>query len=57
MNREQVPWIVVSLHKPVYCSDISSGQRFASLLEDLLIEYDVDMTLTGHLHAYEVSID
>eukprot|EP00981_Chlorochromonas_danica_P002541 scaffold487_cov178-Ochromonas_danica.AAC.29 len=51
-NRVNVPWIVVSLHKPFYCS-VDGSPSFASLLEPLLLQYDVDLTITGHMHAYE----
>ena len=51
-NRAVVPWIVVALHKPLYCS-IDGSPSFAAQLEDILLEYDVDLTITGHMHAYE----
>jgi hypothetical protein len=51
-NRETVPWIVLSFHKPFYCS-IEGSPTFAAQLEDIMIEYDVDLTITGHMHAYE----
>jgi hypothetical protein len=52
-NRANVPWIMVVLHKPLYCSDDSTPSGYADKLEALCIKYDVDMTLTGHMHAYE----
>ena len=51
-NRDNVPWIIVTIHKPLYCS-VDGSPSFANLLEDILIEYDVDLTITGHMHAYE----
>jgi predicted phosphohydrolase len=54
LNRAMVPWIVVTLHKPLYCSAMGTPSQYAGLLEDILIEYDVDLTITGHMHCYEV---
>lgn len=51
-NRENVPWIIVSIHKPLYCS-IDGSPSFREALEPTLLEYDVDLTITGHMHAYE----
>lgn len=51
-NRALVPWIVVTLHKPLYCS-FEGSPSFAAQLEDILLQYDVDLTITGHLHGYE----
>ena len=52
-NRAQVPWIVFSLHKPFYCSDDGTPGGYADLLEETLLRYDVDLTITGHMHCYE----
>lgn len=51
-NRASVPWIVLTLHKPFYCS-AKGSPSFASQLEDLLLKYDVDLTIAGHMHLYE----
>jgi len=52
-NRATVPWIVLTIHKPIYCS-ADGSPHFANELEDLLIKYDVDLTIVGHMHLYEV---
>jgi len=58
-NRANVPWIVMSLHRPVYCSSLNSfsdtrpGGKYQQALEPLLLKYDVDLTVTGHMHCYE----
>jgi len=52
-NRATVPWIVLSLHKPLYttCNDYNGG--YADKLESYVLEYDVDVVISGHLHGYE----
>lgn len=52
-RRAAVPWIVLSIHKPLYCSVQGTPGGYADLLEDLVLQYDVDMVLSGHMHAYE----
>ena len=56
-NRLNVPWIVLSLHRPIYCSDDSAsagpGGKFQLALEPLLLKYDVDLVVQGHSHVYE----
>jgi len=58
-NRQNIPWIVMSAHRPFYCSNdfkYSShiqGQGLLGALETILKQYQVDLTLTGHVHSYE----
>lgn len=58
-NRSLIPWIVLSLHRPIYCSSMNSfsdtrpGSKYQAALEPLLLQYDVDLTVTGHMHMYE----
>jgi len=51
-NRQQVPWIIVGGHRPVY-----SVEGFLSslnlLLEPLFLQYGVDFYFCGHVHLYE----
>lgn len=53
-NRKNVPWIVLSLHKPMYSSDSGSSlsTSFAANLDDLCLQYDVDFVVAGHWHCY-----
>lgn len=51
-NRARVPWVVVTIHKPIYSSD-NGSPSFRERLEPLLLQYDVDITFTGHMHCYE----
>ncbi len=53
-----VPWIVVSIHRPLYASDPASlhgrtTQYIRTRLEPLLALHRVDLVLTGHYHYYE----
>eukprot|EP01121_Diplochlamys_sp_Union-15-3_P003024 TRINITY_DN1285_c0_g1_i1.p1 TRINITY_DN1285_c0_g1~~TRINITY_DN1285_c0_g1_i1.p1 ORF type:complete len:505 (+),score=80.78 TRINITY_DN1285_c0_g1_i1:262-1776(+) len=58
-NRQQRPWVILSGHRPMYCSDTvewddhRAGARFQQLIEPLMIKYKVDLYLCGHMHMYE----
>jgi hypothetical protein len=59
-NRATVPWVVLSLHRPMYCStgegsepDYGPNSQYQTALEPLLLQYDVDLVIQGHMHAYE----
>ncbi|KAL4151101.1 hypothetical protein PRNP1_010487 [Phytophthora ramorum] len=60
-NRDNVPWIIVGMHRPLYdvagCDDngVPTDQNayVQSAFEDLFIKYKVDVVLTGHQHYYE----
>eukprot|EP01138_Halocafeteria_seosinensis_P012922 gb/GECG01013200.1/.p1 GENE.gb/GECG01013200.1/~~gb/GECG01013200.1/.p1 ORF type:complete len:539 (+),score=38.97 gb/GECG01013200.1/:1-1617(+) len=55
----RVAWIVVLYHRPMYCSDASEwdqhrpGAPLQADIEPLLLTYDVDLAISGHMHAYE----
>eukprot|EP00249_Psilotum_nudum_P019448 c27256_g1_i1 orf=818-2812(-) len=58
VNRDITPFVVVLGHRPMYTSDnalrdapLSSQMRHH--LEPLLIDYNVDLVLWGHVHKYE----
>ena len=52
-------WIVFAIHRPLYSSDLSGfsqhipGSHMVGILEPLLLDANVDLTLTGHQHGYE----
>eukprot|EP00698_Gefionella_okellyi_P004933 TRINITY_DN14556_c0_g1_i1.p1 TRINITY_DN14556_c0_g1~~TRINITY_DN14556_c0_g1_i1.p1 ORF type:complete len:503 (-),score=73.79 TRINITY_DN14556_c0_g1_i1:44-1552(-) len=58
-NRAQRPWIFVTGHRPMYCSDPAEwdshkpGAAFQVEIEPLFQQYKVDMYLCGHMHIYE----
>jgi len=58
-NRNNIPWIIMSAHRPFYCSndfeysDHIPGAGLLAALETVLRQYQVDLTLTGHVHSYE----
>lgn len=52
-QRSVVPWIVLAIHKPLYCSAKGTPGGYADALESLCLQFDVDLTITGHMHLYE----
>ena len=55
-NREEVPWIVVFAHKPMYSSNNHGSEtEFRDAMEELLYRYQVDLAIWGHDHGYERS--
>jgi len=62
-NRAQQPWIMVFGHRPFYCSSRGQGgdihncdtnaDRLRSFVEDLFMDYGVDLVFTAHVHDYE----
>jgi len=59
LNRDRQPWIVVYMHRPLYCSndDVDNCQVQAKVLRDameaLFLKYKVDLVVTAHKHDYE----
>lgn len=60
-NRTLTPWLILGLHRPFYADSVVGGsmatlvncsQWLRDSFEDLLMEYQVDMTWSGHAHAY-----
>eukprot|EP01001_Neometanema_parovale_P005525 NODE_1954_length_1552_cov_159.219734_g1861_i0.p1 GENE.NODE_1954_length_1552_cov_159.219734_g1861_i0~~NODE_1954_length_1552_cov_159.219734_g1861_i0.p1 ORF type:complete len:480 (+),score=97.45 NODE_1954_length_1552_cov_159.219734_g1861_i0:75-1514(+) len=55
--RKQVPWVILFLHRSVYCScDTDCDQDAVTVrtdLEPLLFKYGVDFLINAHEHNYE----
>jgi len=62
-NRDQVPWIVVIGHRPMYSSGASqeidgvptpgSSLEVQQAFEEIFFENKVDIYVAGHVHSYE----
>jgi len=59
-RRAETPWLIVIMHCPFYNSNAAHhGERQAVLMrdehgfEDIFIESNVSIVLSGHVHAYE----
>jgi acid phosphatase type 7 len=61
VDRTKTPWVIATLHRPVYSADTSEydahspGCPLSVALEPLFLEAAVDLVLTGHEHCYERS--
>eukprot|EP00041_Stephanoeca_diplocostata_P033965 m.1138002 g.1138002 ORF g.1138002 m.1138002 type:complete len:498 (-) comp24437_c1_seq17:68-1561(-) len=55
VDRTQVPWVVVVLHRPLYssCANVKEQQMMRDGFAALLLKYRVDLVLNGHVHSYE----
>lgn len=60
-NRAERPWVVVTGHRPMYCSDTFAptsarvGAHLQRVLEPVLHKFEVDLFIGGHHHVYERS--
>ena len=58
-NRINIPWIIFTIHRPIYCSEAGAynshrpGCKIQRAFEPLLIKYKVDLVTVGHEHCYE----
>ena len=62
VDRRRTPWLVVGGHRPFYIDSIDDSkpggdqfvaQQMRDALEDLYMQYGVDLTLHGHHHSYQ----
>jgi acid phosphatase type 7 len=54
-NRTKFPWLIVSGHRPMYCSSNNNWQTdpIREEFETLFHNYNVTLYLSGHEHNYE----
>ena len=57
VDRDVTPWVIIESHRPMYMNEyqvfnIKVEIAMREEFEDLLITYDVDLFLAGHLHSY-----
>ena len=58
IDRRKTPWVLLTMHPPIYNTFAlhhHDPQIFAAKehLEPLFVEYNVNLVLTGHIHAYQ----
>ncbi|GLE11651.1 hypothetical protein PINS_up024200 [Pythium insidiosum] len=58
VDRTRTPWLLVHIHRPLYCSVAFGGDFTRSLLlrdalETLFLQHRVDVVVSGHYHSYE----
>ena len=58
VDRTKTPWVIVYLHRPMYCSSshsrcVDQAGRYRNMIEQVLYDNHVDLVLTGHVHNYE----
>jgi hypothetical protein len=47
-NRAAVPWVAMSIHRPMYCTKLGEadlGNQFQVAMEPLMVQYDVDIVI------------
>jgi len=57
-NRDNTPWLIVYGHRPLYTSDadpvqVTSSAIMRATFEQLFLQYNVDLYISGHIHYYE----
>ncbi|KUI72504.1 Acid phosphatase [Cytospora mali] len=54
VDRTKTPWVIVMSHRPMYSTQTSSYQaHIRAAWEDVMLKYEVDVYLAGHIHWYE----
>lgn len=62
VNRTRTPWVILESHRPLYNAEAEWEQNAVGIgmrleFEDLLRDYNVDMVVAGHYHAYHRTCD
>ena len=57
IDRKAHPWVVVTTHRPAYCSqseiqDYAVATHIADQIDGLLMKWKVNLFLAGHYHSY-----
>lgn len=60
VDRSVTPWLIVIMHGPWYNSNTAHQGNEPHMImkknmEDILFRYQADLTIAGHVHAYERS--
>uniref|UniRef100_A0A6B2G4Q6 Purple acid phosphatase 21 (Trinotate prediction) n=1 Tax=Myxobolus squamalis TaxID=59785 RepID=A0A6B2G4Q6_MYXSQ len=57
IDRSKTPWVIVTMHRPMYSSSKTGSTRLSDLikknLETLLLKHKVNFFFNGHVHFYE----
>ena len=60
LDRKIFPWVIVSAHRPMYCSSNNTddctkwrGDRLRNNLEELFHRHNVTIYMSAHEHSYE----
>ena len=57
VDRMATPWVVVTIHRPPFCSEGGWPENWSleqvNDLIPLFLENEVDLVLSGHMHAFE----
>jgi 3',5'-cyclic AMP phosphodiesterase CpdA len=57
VDRSKTPWVIVAGHRPWYLSHANTSGTICwsckDVFEPLLIQYSVDLVLSGHSHVYQ----
>lgn len=60
INRARTPWVVLMSHVPWYNSNSihwKEGELTRLAMESMVNRYGVDIILSGHVHAYERTLN
>uniref|UniRef100_A0A7S3L3I9 Purple acid phosphatase n=1 Tax=Amphora coffeiformis TaxID=265554 RepID=A0A7S3L3I9_9STRA len=62
VDRQVTPWVVVEIHRPLYEGEALWDQNDVGIalrmeVEHMLRDYQVDLVLAGHYHAYHRTCD
>eukprot|EP01026_Neomeris_dumetosa_P016246 TRINITY_DN1616_c0_g1_i3.p1 TRINITY_DN1616_c0_g1~~TRINITY_DN1616_c0_g1_i3.p1 ORF type:complete len:367 (-),score=35.26 TRINITY_DN1616_c0_g1_i3:342-1418(-) len=56
--RCRTPWIIIQMHRPMYIpsdndkGDVKVAKHIRHHLEDLIVDYEVDLVISGHFHSF-----